>query len=53
VVTHEIKGWEEADFKTADYPSVMSLKILLTEVHARTTAFLEAGAGCIMRCDLL
>ena len=41
VVTHEISGWEEADFQASAYPTVMAVKNLLNEVHARTQAFLE------------
>jgi uncharacterized damage-inducible protein DinB len=34
-VTHELAGWEGADYKAADYPEVGALKSLLAEVHAR------------------
>jgi uncharacterized damage-inducible protein DinB len=41
IVTHELNGWEAADFDPADYPDVPALKRLLEAVHARTLAFLE------------
>jgi uncharacterized damage-inducible protein DinB len=41
IVTHELNGWDQADFNAADYPSVPALKGLLETVHARTLAFLE------------
>ena len=34
-VTRELKGWEEADYKPADYPTIADLKSLLGAVHAR------------------
>jgi uncharacterized damage-inducible protein DinB len=47
IVTHEIKGWEEADFKATDYPTVVSIKRLLSEVHERTESFLFPAGDSI------
>jgi uncharacterized damage-inducible protein DinB len=40
-VTHELAGWEEADYHFKDYPTVASLKRLLKEVHERTDAWMN------------
>jgi len=39
-VTRELDEWP-AGFTAEDYPTVTSIKRLLTEVHARTEAYLE------------
>ena len=40
IVSHELRGWEEAEFKASDYTTVAALKQLLSTVHERTEAFL-------------
>jgi uncharacterized damage-inducible protein DinB len=49
IVTHELSGWAEADFKAANYPTITALKTLLTEVHARTEALFTNDADTTMR----
>ena len=51
-VTHEIDGWEAADYKLEDFSTVADLKRLLSEVHARTEALFPAdpvGAEAAMQ----
>lgn len=51
-VTHEIEGWEAADFQLENYPTVAEVKRLLADVHARTEAMFPAdptGADAVMQ----
>ncbi len=51
-VTHEIDGWEAADYQLKDFATVADLKRLLSEVHARTEAMFPAdpaGAEAVMQ----
>jgi uncharacterized damage-inducible protein DinB len=41
VVEQKTKSWDEAKIKKASYPTVASLKRLLTDVHDRTDALLK------------
>lgn len=41
-VTHEIAGWEAADYQLKDFATAADLKRLLSEVHARTEAMFPA-----------
>lgn len=34
-VTHELRGWEEAEYQPSDYPTGADLKKLLSDVHTR------------------
>ena len=55
-VTHEIDGWEAAEFKLENFPTVADLKRLLSEVHARTEAMFPAnpaGADAVMQRRVL
>jgi uncharacterized damage-inducible protein DinB len=49
VVTHELNGWEEANFKATDYPTITALKTLLTEVHTRTETLFSKDADNYMK----
>lgn len=40
IVTHELTEWPP-EYTAKDYPTVKSVKALLSEVHARTDAFLK------------
>jgi len=53
VVMRELKGWDEADFKAVDYPTVTVLKALLSEVHARTENLCLQGDGAFMRREVV
>ena len=47
-VTHEIKGWEEANYQLTNYPTVAALKALLAEVGGRTAAYFAHDADAMM-----
>jgi len=47
-VTHELPGWEAADFKASDYPTGVAVKMLLADVHARTQAYFAGDADAMM-----
>jgi uncharacterized damage-inducible protein DinB len=38
VVTHELSGWGEADYQAGDYPKLIDVKKLLSDVHAHVEA---------------
>jgi uncharacterized damage-inducible protein DinB len=48
VVTHELGGWDEADFQLQDYPTVEALKGLLVSVHDRTESMFAGNADAKM-----
>jgi uncharacterized damage-inducible protein DinB len=49
VMTHELSGWDEADFQVADYPTLIDVKKLLAEVHTRVEAMFTQDADARMR----
>jgi uncharacterized damage-inducible protein DinB len=48
IVFHELDGWEEADYRAEDYPTVASLKQLLDQVHTRVLAKYEHNPDQMM-----
>jgi len=48
IVTHELSGWEEAEFQPADFPTLVEVKKLLAEVHERVEAMFSQDADARM-----
>ena len=51
-VTHQIDGWDEADFRLEDYPSIPAIRLLLAEVHERTLTLLTHDTQLVLKQEI-